>query len=339
MALALDARVILGAPHAPLSAPTLSVIVPTRNRRDRLRRLLSALEHEWARGTPFEVVVAVDGATDGTDEMVAGLRTPYPLRHVSQPRRGASGARNAAIAAAAGDVVLFIDDDVLPKEGMIEQHLAVHRQDDRAAIAGRMARPPDRTLPVWLDWEAAILERHYSRLVSGRIAPSWREFFTANASVRREHALAVGGFDETFLREEDIEFAYRLSTRGLRFHFLPDAAVYHEPDKTLETWLRLMSERGRYHLMLHERMGTAGEPSIVENWRHRHPLNRLLTQWCLGHPTRTRLVVEALERSITSPHRWSRRLQFLLCSALVNIKYWGGVAQLTGQPVGWLRRY
>jgi GT2 family glycosyltransferase len=335
MPLPLDMSMSLGSePPRDTNAPTLSLIVPTHNRRERLARLLSRLEHEHGRGTSFEVVVAVDGSTDGTEEMLATLRTSYRLRVVSQTQRGAAAARNAAIAAALGDVLLFVDDDVLPHDGLLERHLAVHRQDPLAVVAGRMARPPGHIFPVWLDWEAAILERHYSRLVSGRITPSWREFFTANASVRREHVLAVGGFDERFLREEDIELAYRLSTRGLRSYFLSDAVVHHKPEKSLEVWLRLMSERGRYHHMLHSEMDAKGELSIVEDWRHRHVLNRMLTQWCLCHPNRARFVVEALERSITSPRRGLRRVQFFLCSALVNIKYWAGVAQVTGVPSG-----
>jgi GT2 family glycosyltransferase len=307
--------------------PTLSLIVPTHNRRERLGRLLAGLEREHARGAEFEVVVTVDGSTDGTEAMLAALRTPYPLKVVTQAQRGAPAARNAAIAAAAGEVLLFVDDDVVPQDGLLERHVAVHRDDPLAAVAGRMARPTDQTLPLWLDWEATLLERHYARVVAGVLAASWHEFFTANASVRRAHALAVGGFDERFLREEDIEFAYRLAKSGLRFHFLSDAVVRHDSGKTLETYLRMAFERGRYQYMF------KGE-RMREEWVQRHPLDRMLARWCIGHSERTRIVVDALERLIAAPRVGPRRLQFLLCSALVNIKYWAGVAEATGLGVG-----
>jgi len=245
-------------------------------------------------------------------------------------RRGASAARNAAIAAESGDILLFLDDDVMPDHGLLERHLAVHRSDPLAAVVGRMAAPPDRALPVWLDWEAKLLDRRYSRLVEGRIPLSWRDFFTANASVRREHAMAVGGFDERFLRVQDIEFAHRLAIHGLRFHFLSDAVIHHDPDKTLETWVRLAFERGRYHLMLEQQRGLDGQLYLQEDWRRRHVLSRMLARWCVGHAARTRLVVGALRRGITSPLVTSRRIRLLLCSAVFNVKYWDGVAVATG---------
>jgi len=327
--LGLDARVSVSSDRPALETPSLSLIVPTHNRRELLARLLSGLERQHTRGTRFEVVVAVDGSTDGTDEMLARLHTSYPLRVVSKAHGGAGAARNAAIAAATGDVLLFVDDDVLPQDGLLEGHLRVHSRDPLAAVAGRMAPPPDHALPVWLAWEAAVIERHYSRIEAGLVAPSWREFWTSNASVRREHALAVGGFDKGFKREEDVDFGYRLSTLGLRFYFLPDAVIHHIPDKTLDFWLHQLHERGHDQL-LHRDVRVASEFSFAEDWRGRHPLNRMLTRWCLGHTARTRLVVGALKRAIASPRPGARRLQLLLCSALVNINYWSGVAELIG---------
>jgi GT2 family glycosyltransferase len=313
-----------------LRDPTISVIVPTYNRAHRLGRLLAELDSPRQRGPRFEVVVGIDGENDDTRARLAALRTTYPLSVVTSARRGASAARNAAIAVATGDVLVFLDYEVLPDGGLLERHLVVHRSDPLAAVIGRMAAPPDRTLPVWLDWEATLLDRRYARLVQGHIALSWRDFFTANASVRREHAIAVGGFDERFLRVQDVEFASRLAAQGLHFHFVSDAVIHHDPDKTLETWLRLAFERGRYHLMLESKRGPDGQLYMHDDWRRRHPLSRMLARWCVGHAVRTRFVVGALRRAITAPLVTSRRLRLLLCSAVFNIKYWDGVAEATG---------
>src|SRR5467141_1624452 len=115
---------------------TVSVIVPTFNRRSRLERLLLAIDRLPESRAGLEVVVAVDGATDGTTEMLRGMRLGYPLRVVEQPNRGPAGARNAAIAAATGDVLLFLDDDVIPTESVISEHLLCHRRDARVAVIG-----------------------------------------------------------------------------------------------------------------------------------------------------------------------------------------------------------
>ena len=308
--------------------PSVSIIVPSYNRRDRLARLLAGLRREHENGARFEVVVGVDGSDDGTQAMLASLHSPFPLHATEQPRQGPSVARNAAIAAAQGDVLLFLDDDVWPHDGLVDRHVEVHRRQRSAAVIGRMVAPPGRALPIWLDWENTMLARHYRRLVAGEIRPSWREFFTANASVRREHAAAIGGFDARFIRGQDIEFAYRLAHIGLTFRFLWDAVVYHEPDRTLEVWLRLAFERGRHHLMLEREMGLAEDRFMREDWRSLHPMNRLLARWSTGHPRRSRVIAGALRRAMTSVG--PRRARLLLCSALFNVRYWDGVAEATG---------
>lgn len=309
---------------------SVSVIVPTYNRRERLGRLLAALERHHRAGASFEVFLTVDGSEDGTQAMLASLRTAYPLRVIVQPRSGPSAARNAAIAAATGDVLLFLDDDVVPQDGVFERHLAVHRGDPLAAVIGKIAAPPGLALPVWLEWEAAMGERLYSEMLAGRQATGWRQFFTANASVRREHVLAVGGFDTTFTRTEDMELAHRLADRGVRFYFVPEAIVHHEPDRTLAGWLHMAFESGRHRVFLERQVGAAGTTTIQLDWQQRHPLNRTLARWCVGHAGRKRLAVAALRYAIASARLGSRRSRLLLCSALYNLGYWDGVAVATG---------
>lgn len=278
----------------------------------------------------------LDGSSDGTNEMLSTLRTAYPLRVIAQDRRGPAAARNAAIAAARGELLLFLDDDVVPQKGLVERHIAFHVENDRVAAIGRMAAPPEASLPPWLEWEAALLDRQYARMRSGLIATDWRVFYTANASVRRDEVLAVGGFDERFVREEDIELARRLAARGVSFHFLPDAVIHHDPDRTFEAWLSVAFERGRHDLLLNSEIGSA-KLSLQEDWRRRHVLNRMLTRWCVRHDARTRLVVEALRQLIIAPVPTPRRLRRLVCSALFSVRYWAGVADASGLGPGFWR--
>jgi GT2 family glycosyltransferase len=305
------------------------VVVPTHNRRERLGRLLSGLERQYRAGARFDVIVVVDGSTDGTDSMVASLRSSYPLRMIVRGQGGPASARNTAMEAAGGEVLLFLDDDVVPEDGLIERHLAVHRREPLAAVIGRMAPPNGRQLPPWLDWEATLLERNYAGVLKDGGAPTWALFYTANVSVRREHALAVGGFDERYTRGEDVEFARRLAERGLRFLFLYDAAVQHEPQHTLQQWLRAKFEEGRHRVLLEQSMGVAGIREVQDDWHRRHVLTKLLVRWCTGHPMRTRLVVSALG-NLVSTRAGSRRFKFLICSAISNVVYWGGMAEGTG---------
>lgn len=312
--------------------PSLSIVVPTYNRRERLGRLLRSLEEHYRRGERFELVIADDGSTDGTAEMLARFAPPYPLRVLRHANAGPAAARNRALAVADGEVVLFLDDDVQPAEGVISRHLAVHATWDRTVVMGPMLPPSGKRLAPWLDWEARTLQKQYDAMCAGVYAPTPRQFYTANASVRRADALAVGGFNESFRRAEDVEFAYRMRDAGLRFVFLPDAAVWHEPDRSLEAWLRVPYEYGRCDVMMARDLGRAHvlEQAYREEPR-RHQLSRRLAWTCVGHPRRLRSARWALQNVA----RWGmpvrvRPLQLFACSAAFNLQYWQGIADETG---------
>src|SRR5579871_5778539 len=94
----------------------LSVVVPTYNRKDSLRRTLDGLAKQTYPFADFEVVVVSDGSTDGTTEMLADYvkTAPYSLRSVLQANGGPSKARNRGIQEAQHEVIVFLDDDVEP---------------------------------------------------------------------------------------------------------------------------------------------------------------------------------------------------------------------------------
>ena len=89
---------------------TCSVIINTYNRLPYLRRLLAGMRH--LRGARFEVVVVNGPSTDGTAALLTGYQGR--IKVIDCPTRNLSQSRNLGIAAAAGDIVVFIDDDALP---------------------------------------------------------------------------------------------------------------------------------------------------------------------------------------------------------------------------------
>jgi GT2 family glycosyltransferase len=310
---------------------SVSVIVPTFNRRARLERMLGALDHVHHANFNFEVVVVIDGATDGTEAMLWALRPSYHLHVLAQRNGGPASARNRAIAAAQGDVLVFLDDDVIPTKGLIERHLEVHRRDPQAVVTGPMVAPPGLRQAPWLQWEAATLQKQYDAMVEGKWAPTPRQFYTANASVRRCHVVAAGGFDESFTRAEDVELAFRLADRGARFCFVPQAAVLHEPDRTFESWLRVPYEYGRHDVRM-AREG--GRPLILElayrEWSQRHLASRLAPRVSVGRPWRRPLVAALARLAQLRLPAALGQMQVRLCSVLFSIQYWQGIADTTG---------
>ena len=88
-----------------------SVVIPTYQRRDVVVSSVRALAAQED-APPFEVVVVVDGSVDGTAEALRALATPFPLSVVEQPNAGRPAACNRGAAAASGELLLFLDDDM-----------------------------------------------------------------------------------------------------------------------------------------------------------------------------------------------------------------------------------
>jgi GT2 family glycosyltransferase len=312
--------------------PDVSIIIPTFNRRDRLHRLLLALNDQAPTSPAFEALVVVDGATDGTLEMLRDLRTSFALRVFEQANQGPAAARNYGLAEARGTIVLFMDDDVVPVAGLIERHVRIHKRDPRAVVIGPMVPPPELKMTPWVRWEADRLQRQYDAMVAGDWPPTARQFYTGDASLPREHALAVGGFDETFTRAEDVEFAYRLADHGLRFYFESEAAVLHDPGRPFAAWLRVPYEYGRFDVIMALHGNRTWLLDVARHeWKERHPLNRVLPRLCVGSTWRSRLVLGALGLIVRFPlPRTLQRFQMALCSPLFSVQYWNGISHTAG---------
>ena len=105
------------------SPPRFSIVIPTYQRRDVVLASLRAVP-AIAFGS-FEVIVVVDGSTDGTAAAVRAL--PFPITVIDQENRGAATARNRGAASASGDILLFLDDDMEPDPAILFEHDRSHR--------------------------------------------------------------------------------------------------------------------------------------------------------------------------------------------------------------------
>jgi len=198
---------------------TVSVIIPTHNRCRLLLCLLDALGAQTYPAEGIEVIVVADGCVDDTVSLVREYTAPYWLKLHEQPARGVSVARNQGAGLAHGELLLFLDDDVIPTPACIAAHVAAHvGQRDRAVIGYYPARlEPDAgyfgvALQGW--WERAFQQMEEP----GHIW-SYRDVMSGNLSLRAGLFQAVGGFHPAFRRHNDQEFGVRLLAAGARLHF------------------------------------------------------------------------------------------------------------------------
>jgi glycosyltransferase involved in cell wall biosynthesis len=232
----------------------VSVVLPTFDRASLLALTLPRLLRQTLPAGRYEVVLVDDGSTDDTPAVAEAAACPA-LRHVRAVHGGRAAARNHALRAARGEVLVFLDDDAFVAPDFLAAHLAAHRGDDRRMATGpivAVAAPP-----------AGIV----------RPAP-WRgyhrnPFPTGNASVRREHALRAGGFDEAMRLYgwEDVEFAARLADLGLRRRFVWSAPIFHlRPDVRLADDLARERERGTMGARFYRKHGTVRVGLATKMW-------------------------------------------------------------------------
>lgn len=218
----------------------ISVIVTTFNRPDALRAVLAGLFAQTDRG--FEAIVADDGSRDDTRQLVESMAAgaPVSVRHVWQEDRGfrAGAARNRAAAVAAGDYLIFLDGDCIPRLDWIAQHRQLAEPGwmvagNRILLSERFTQHVlERREPVhaWTigQWRLAQFAGHINRtaplrrLALGPLrklgARRWQRVRTCNLGVWAADFRAVNGFDERFegWGFEDSDLAIRLLNRGVR---------------------------------------------------------------------------------------------------------------------------
>jgi glycosyltransferase involved in cell wall biosynthesis len=219
----------------------LSVVIATHNRRGRLGRCLDALAVQSAAAGSFEVIVASDGSSDGTAEMVEALGTPYPLRLLRLEKGGKSPALNAAIEVAAGSVCLFIDDDVVASPELVAAHLAAHVEDPLTMAVGYLEQPAPSG-GGWFERAHAVAWNERYAELEGRPA-DWPDTYGGNFSAPTASLREVGGFDTGLEAIEDIELGYRLREAGCQARYVPQAAGVHEDEKRRA---RLLADVERY---------------------------------------------------------------------------------------------
>jgi len=313
--------------------PHVSVVIPTHNRIERLKRVLAALECQNYALHDFEVVVVSDGSSDGTNEYLRSLTTPLQIHMVVQPNQGVAVARNSGVRHATGDLVLFVDDDVVPAPQLITEHMRIHTaQPNDVIVLGPMLTPEGFCMSRWVRWEQAMLTKQYDAMIAGRYAPSARQFYTGNTSLARALLLASGGFDENFRRAEDVELAYRLAERGLQFIFNPDAIGYHYAERSFHSWMEIPYVYGRNDVIFtRDKQQHWLLPEVFNEFHDRNLLVQLLVRLCLDRNALSKSTVAWLKGvSYVADRLGFEQLVQTTHSGMFNLRYYQGVAHEMG---------
>lgn len=319
--------------HTPDVAVT--VVVPTYQRRERVVALVQSLDAQ-ATSRRVDVVVVVDGSTDGTGAALRTLRTRVPLTVIEQANAGRSSACNAGAARAGGDVLVFLDDDMVASPGLVDAHVAC-LADGELSVGDVPMHPdsPPSVLTPGLDaWAAGRRER----LTAPGARLELGDFLTGNMAIRRTHWESLGGFDEAFTAggtfgNEDIDLGVRAVERGLRLRFSPDAVAWQHYVVSPRAYLRQWFDAGAADVAL-VRKHPLRAPDVMRGNRAQKPSVRLVWRpLTRGGPVAdaAAAVVRAFALRVIARLPPSPRTVTLF-SEVRRMEYWRGVRAAGGFP-------
>jgi glucosyl-dolichyl phosphate glucuronosyltransferase len=230
----------LAAASYPDNIMDVSVIICTFNRAESLRRTLkTCADLDVPALISWELVVVDNGSRDHTRQVCQAFTGRLPLRYVLEPKSGLSHARNCAISVAAGNVVVFTDDDVDVDPRWLANLLrAATTQPAASFFGGRVLPQWEKPPPMWVLENTHLLSGVIMNFDAGDrerlLERSERTFFGANMAFRRSVLGGLHVFDPEFGYKgkaltpgEETDFMRRLMQEGHRGCYVPDAVVYH----------------------------------------------------------------------------------------------------------------
>lgn len=211
--------------------PVASIIICTKNRAGSLRETLAKMEGVLVPSSAtIEMIVVDNGSTDHTREIVECHQTnKYKLQYIWEPNGGQAHARNRGLSIAKSDIIVFTDDDVLPCEHWLEEHIRGYADDEIAAILGGIEALHMGPLPAEYSRESMDFS---TRFGDKTVKPFTGHLVGANMSFRRTVIDAIGGFNARLGPGrsgffDDTDFSIRLMRAGFIQCFEPMASVQH----------------------------------------------------------------------------------------------------------------
>lgn len=250
----------------------ISIIIPTYNRLPILEKCLKALEKQKFTDykiSNYEIIVVDDGSTDGTLEWLAKNNAQFPhVRAFSQEHQGPAAARNLGIKEAKGDIIIFIDSDLVVTENFVTAHA-------NALLEGEKKIGSDRLFTY--GWVINTCNFENPTVEPYKITDFSAAYFaTGNVAIARKWLEEVGLFDTRFQLYgwEDLELGVRLKKLGLKLIKCPEAVGYHwHPPFNLEQISKLIDreiQRGRMGVLFYQKHPTWEVRMMIQmTWLHR----------------------------------------------------------------------
>ncbi len=215
---------------------TVSIIIPCYNQARHIRRVVEAALDQTH--PPDEIIVVDDASTDESVEILRQL----PVKLIQHPfNQGPGVARNTALQAATGLIVVYVDSDAYADRNMIEALLQAYQHPNSDTLAGVTGRGIEVHIEnVYDRWRSLHARQDFGDKMRDHVTFP----FGLCMSFRRKVLLEIGGFDPYFTINagEDYDIGYRLKKAGYWLRYTPQAFVYHQHSDTEDKL-----KRGQYN--------------------------------------------------------------------------------------------
>lgn len=288
--------------------PTISCIIPTLGRGQILCATIEMLLAQSCRAHEIIVVDQTAAPDRATRERLATWHRQGDILWLHQSEPNASKARNAGALAATGEVILFLDDDILIKPDFLAAYAETFARTGALAVSGPVLEGDGKTVDELpnINAESQVGWLRFPRNYSKECETSF--MMSGNAAVRREIFLALGGMDENYDRgafREESDFAVRFNRAGHSFRFQPKASIYHlgsagATEGGSRSWIRNKRIAGFHHCVgdwyftlgfgrgraIPELLRASLRHFVVNRWNMTHPwwLPVLFTRWLAALP-------------------------------------------------------
>jgi glycosyltransferase involved in cell wall biosynthesis len=314
-----------------MSLYKISIIIPHYNRIAALIQTLLGLARQTLSAEFFEVIIVDDGSTDDSPAIINMLAPPYALSLYQQTNRGPGAARNLGADHSRAELLVFLDADMAPSEGLLSEYWAAHAENPRTVIMGRQLLWKAAYPPGFPELYAFSLAYD---LGPEPLAPPFYTLASGNFAIDRASFIQLGGFDERFMAAEDVELGYRATRCNIPILYNPKAIGYHNHPKTLDAIYRQSRASARWTARLMEKYPQIRgqiptfRPLEFIDWRHDPPpllLKKLLYRLAAFLPCLVVLgLIGKLLHRIPISARLQQRIHFGIQMANIYIGFHRG---------------
>lgn len=222
----------------------VDIIIPTFNRAKLVTNVLDCLSKQTVKD--FRVIMVNDGSTDETKKVLEKYTEGSQLEIIilNTPNGGRSKARNIGVETSDREIILFLDDDMLPEESFVSKHLNHHLENPDTILSGFQYIDPNLVENDFQKYKCKLESVWRDPFLNQKLEITFEKFnFTSgNMSLSKDIFIKLGGFDTRLKSAVDFDFATRALLQNYKIYYDDSIVAWHSDRVTLQSYKKRHKE-------------------------------------------------------------------------------------------------